>query len=881
MHRHLRASVRALRPQASPLAQAARQALLTMALATACLPAVHAQDATAPAAYSVPAGPLGDALTQFAASAGVSVQLDAALVAGRRSAGLDGRFGVRDGFARLLAGTGLQVQERSPGIWVLRQAGSAAAPAAATTAIPTVAAAATVLPEVKVTADAVRQEAGTRTILTEEDMERTGAASIADVVRYQPLVDVPSTVQGATRGASRYDRSGTTNYNIRGVEGNRVGLDVDGIEMPDAISRAPLTARSEDGTFGMGRDFIDPYLYSSLDIQSGTTNSQRSAGGIGGAVSFRSKSPEEFVSASKPFYAGARLGYSEVDRSWAKGVTLAGQSGDLGVLLAYSRRDGRQAENNPTTDTIRVAPEDWHSDALLLKGQLRLNREHRLELSADLYRRQNDSAFDSWDANGAAITGRSVQDASTRRNTVSATHIWTPGAGGLVDRLDTRLYVQHTDMDDVTDTVLLATGARIRETSQNTTQQIGFSSVADKRIANHALRFGLNYSHNENEHPFSSTESFGARQPFPDTRTVRMGAFVQDTIDFQVDGRRLALVPGLRVDRVDPSIRNSGSFDGNAITQADLERIYGNAPATTIVSPSLAVLYDVRPDLTAYVQWKRSGRAPTNSEIFGYWNSGGGTYALLGDKNLKEETSNAFDIGLKGSPLPGVTFAGSVFYTKYDDFISYTRYTRANNPEKFTNIQQSLNVLYQANNRDEAHIYGTEVSVRLDHGTWTPTARGLYSTWALGYSKGKSKSNYAGDENIDLDTVQPAKAIVGLGYEAPQKAWGLNLTGTFVRGKQATATNRQSFQNNPGQELTDSVTALYKVPGFARFDISGYWRLSKNVRLNAGIFNLTDKRYWNYSSTRSLQPANARDRQQIEVSSAPGRTYALSLNVDF
>ena len=64
-------------------------------------------------------------------------------------------------------------------------------------------------------------------------------------------------------------------------------------------------------------------------------------------------------------------------------------------------------------------------------------------------------------------------------------------------------------------------------------------------------------------------------------------------------------------------------------------------------------------------------------------------------------------------------------------------------------------------------------------------------------------------------------------------------------------------------------------------DIAGYWRVNKNVRLHAGIFNLTDKRYWNYSSTRSLQPANPRDRQQIEVSSAPGRTYAVSLNVDF
>ena len=873
-------SRRPVRRPPSPLALAARQALLTMALATGAgwLPAAHAQDAAPAAAYTVPAGPLGEALSNFAASAGVSVQLDATLVAGRRSNGLDGRYGVRDGFARLLAGSGLEAQERSRGVWVLRLAATApqtsSVPAAATSAQGAI-----VLPEVKVTADALRQEAGTRTVLTQEDVERTGATSIADVIRYQPLVEAPGTVQGATRGASRYDRSGTTGYNIRGVEGNRIGLDVDGIEMPDAISRAPLTNRAQDGTFGMGRDFIDPELYSSIDILSGTTNAQRTSGGIGGAVSFRSKSPEDYVSASKPFYAGAKLGYNEASSAWNESVTLAGQTGDLGVLLAYSRRDGKETKNN--SDVQSAYPEDWHSDALLLKGVLRVNPAHKLELSADLYRKQNNSAFDSWNAAATAITGRSQQDARTQRDTVSAAHIWTPGPGGLIDQVNTRVYVQSTDMNDVTDTVTLATGAVARDRSQNKTDQIGFSSVADKRIANHSLKFGLNYSRSKNEHPFESTDPNAGKQPFPDTLTVRTGVFVEDTIDFQVGGRRLAVVPGLRVDRVDPNIRNTGSFGNDRITQEELEAMYGKAPTTTIVSPSLALLYDVTPGMTAYVQWKRSGRAPTNSEIFGYWNGGGGNYALLGDRDLKKETSNAFDIGLKGTPTPGVTFAGSVFYTKYDDFIGYTRYTRANNPEKFTNIQQNLSILYQATNRDEANIYGTELSVRLDHGTWAPAVRGLYSTWALGYSKGSSKSNFAGDKKIDLDSVQPAKAIVGVGYEAPQKAWGMNLTGTFVRGKQALSTNRQSFGNNPGDTIADSTLELFDVPGFARFDISGYWRISKNVRLNAGIFNLTDKRYWAYSSTHNLQPSSAQDRQQIDLSTAPGRTFAASLSVDF
>ncbi|MDA7415755.1 TonB-dependent hemoglobin/transferrin/lactoferrin family receptor [Xenophilus arseniciresistens] len=739
-----------------------------------------------------------------------------------------------------------------------------------------------VLPAIEVHADALRQEPGTKTVIHQQDIERAGGTGIADVIRYQPLVEAPGIVSGSSKGASRYDRGGTTGYNIRGLEGNRIGLDVDGIEMPDAVSRAPFTARSQDATFGMGRDFIDPEMYSSVEIQSGTTNAQRTAGGIGGAVSFRSKSPEEYVSVTKPWYAGAKVGYSEANRAWTKGVTAAGLWGNTSALISYVRRDGKETQNN--SDSFAAYPETWHTDALLLKGVTRINSEHKLELAADLYRKTSHSAYDAWNTLATARSGISTQEALTGRTTLSLAHTWTP-VGGWLDRLETRLYTQDSSMDDTTDTVAIPSRARTREISRNSTEQMGISSVADKRVANHHLKFGFNYSRTKNSHPFWSTDqfasSFATQQPFPDTLTVRSGVFVEDTIDFNVGGRRLAVIPGLRVDRVAPEIRNTGSFNNPRISQAQLESMYGDAPANTIVSPSLAVTYDVAPRLTAYAQWKRGGRAPTNSEIFGYWNSGGGSYALLGDKNLKKETSNAFDLGLKGSPTPGVTLNGSVFYTRYKDFISYTRYTRANNPEKFVNIQNNLSILYQASNRDEATIYGTELAVRLDHGVWTPAARGLYSTWAFGYSKGDSKSNYAGDKDVPLDTVQPGKAIIGVGYDAPEKRWGVNLTGTFVRGKQAQATNRLSFGNNPGQTLTDATVTYYRIPGYARFDLSGYWRVSPNVRLTAGIYNLGDKKYWNYSNTRNLEPSLARDRQQLELSTAPGRTFAVNLNVDF
>jgi hemoglobin/transferrin/lactoferrin receptor protein len=128
--------------------------------------------------------------------------------------------------------------------------------------------------------------------------------------------------------------------------------------------------------------------------------------------------------------------------------------------------------------------------------------------------------------------------------------------------------------------------------------------------------------------------------------------------------------------------------------------------------------------------------------------------------------------------------------------------------------------------------------------------------------------------------VLPYKAVIGVGYDAPQKQWGGNLMGTFVASKQATATNRDSYSNT-GVPITSSTTTLYNVPGYAVFDLAGYWQINKTWRMNAGIYNLGDKRYWDYSSARSLQPSVARDQRDIELLSNPGRSYAVSLAATF
>ncbi|MGY2401135.1 TonB-dependent siderophore receptor [Pseudomonas sp. SDO5271_S396] len=101
--------------------------LLSLSASPLFVPASLAEDSATRRSYQVPAGSLGAALTRFAGLAEVSLSVDPALVSGRSSTGLSGEFAVEEGFARLLQGSGLQLQvmgERAYGLVPVPQGGS-------------------------------------------------------------------------------------------------------------------------------------------------------------------------------------------------------------------------------------------------------------------------------------------------------------------------------------------------------------------------------------------------------------------------------------------------------------------------------------------------------------------------------------------------------------------------------------------------------------------------------------------------------------------------------------------------------------------------------------------------------------------------------------
>ena len=77
-------------------------------------------------------------------------------------------------------------------------------------------------------------------------------------------------------------------------------------------------------------------------------------------------------------------------------------------------------------------------------------------------------------------------------------------------------------------------------------------------------------------------------------------------------------------------------------------------------------------------------------------------------------------------------------------------------------------------------------------------------------------------------------------------------------------------------------SARFAVPAYTVFDVSAYWNVGKNAKLTLGVYNLGDRKYWDYASSRSLAAdTGAVARADIERQALAGRNIAASLTLSY
>ena len=730
---------------------------------------------------------------------------------------------------------------------------------------------------ITVTAHEATKKPGMNTEISEQDIRRDSGTNFGSIMRYQPLISAPSNISGSGSGKSSWDRSGFTGYNIRGLDANRVSIDIDGMPLPIAQGRVNSVGRAGFGSYGIGRDYIDTYMYNKVDIESGATSVSNANNALGGSVSFQTKTASYYLYPGKTAYFGFQNNYDSSDRSYHQGITMAAGDDYLNGIVVLSRRDGQQTRNHG--DSINSYPENWHSNSILAGFGWQMTEEHLINTTVDYNSKTKNSHYDSWDRYGKKIESYDHQRSKNNRFNLAFKDQWKPTNISWIDSLTTQLNYQRTNVFDDTDLRHTTRGNFNTQTNYNT-KAYNFITTLVKNYENQRFSAGLNGKWSEDESPFfSSAKSQHAiifpdgdySKPQADSRSYQLGGFFEDRISFNFnDSHNFYLVPGVRAVYQNTKPRNLENMSLTKLSSNQLGKQYkGNSDFKVL--PSMAFMYDINPDFTAYLQYKRGAQMPNQNQLYGSYLAHSNMYVLVGDSNLKTETSDNFELGLKGHPVSGVTLSSSAFYNKYKNFIAYTRYRK-----NFVGIGNRL--VYQSENRDKAYIYGAELSSEFNIGKWVESANGLSARFAIGYNQGKSKSSYLGDKYVEMDSIAPMKTTVGLAWDDPNRVYGVAVTATFQKGKKAEATSRETY-NNEGTPISHSNDDYFRIAGHGIVDLTSYIHITKNVKLNGGIYNLTDQKYWDYLSNNKLYSTS--DHKYLDMFTAPGRTFQVGLDIDF
>ena len=674
----------------------------------------------------------------------------------------------------------------------------------------------------------------TVTVKTRKQLDRRDARDLKDLLSDEVDIDVKAMTPRFTAAGASTGRAGNEGINIRGLEGNRVLMMIDGIRLPQSFAF---------GAFASGRaDFVDLNGLSRVEVLRGPTSTSYGSDGLAGALSLRTLSPEDLLVDGKTFAGFARLGAMSVDDSKQASAAVALSSGDWTGLLQASIRRGHETRNegeNGASNATRTKPNpaDVDSNSVMAKLGYRVNANHRLMGTVEYRERKVDtdalSAVTAPPASGTlpatAVLALDAHDKSDRMR-VSLEHRYEDLNATWLQQATTHVYVQDSETRQYSfeDRNTAADRTRLGTYKE---RLIGLSSQAQTQLANQRLSYGVDISRNTIEGLRDGTvppagETF-PNKPFPDTRYTLAGAFVQD----EIETGDFTIIPALRVEHYKLSPKAAG-YAGDIVSLSD-----------QAVTPRLGAIWRATPQLQPYVQWAQGFRAPTPDQVNnGFANPAQG-YRSIGNPNLKAEHANSWELGVRGKLMETLRWQLSAYDNRYRDFISQEVVSGS-----FTPADPAV---FQYINLSQARIKGVEARIAWD------VMPGL----ALNASVAKSRGH--GIENgveTPLDSVQPLRGKLGARYESGP--WSLDAT----------------WVHSSGKKPSDVSTAGWFTPKkYDVVDVGAGYRFDKTFSVSAYVTNLFDKKYWRWSDVVGIAANSA----IVDSFTAPGRAVQVSLRADF
>ncbi|MBW3732548.1 TonB-dependent hemoglobin/transferrin/lactoferrin family receptor [Aeromonas dhakensis] len=649
---------------------------------------------------------------------------------------------------------------------------------------------------------------GPISVITAEQIEEQVVSNVADLFRYEPGV----TALGGAGDAQTFI--------IRGMGENRVKIVRDGVRENDAYKNG-----------GVGQSYFDTDMIKQVEVVKGPASAAYGSDALGGVIAITTKDAADFLK-GRDSYLDATSGYASSSHQKMAGFTGALRTGELENLLRYTWRDGGVTQNYDSDKNEF----DIVSQALLFKSQWNLSDSQFLKLTVDYFTEgQDPDAVDLTKA--GSVFNQPITDKDTDNLSLVLDHGIALQAP-WVDRIDSKIYYARTKqtMDQYA-----SSKYPVRPTNpyvtKNSLDHNGFEQKSlgaqvkfSKALDSQRLAWGLEYEHTDNERTrFKAPTVAGdfegySELSFPSTTTEHGALWAFDELKF---GERWVLTPGARYDyyRMNPD-------QDPAYTGENLKRFSEGE-----FSPKLGLVFKAHEAANLFAQYSHGYKTPMYDNAFSTLNHQAYGYRIEPNTNLKPESSDGIDLGVRGS-AGGFSYEVATFYNKYDDFIELGQVSA-----------EGRTAVYQYQNLDKATTKGAEA--KADY--WL---NDLVNVWGnLSYIEGKD-----GDGNY-INSLSPLKGTLGVRLEQPN--WNINTALRFADDMSKVGKDAKGNDN-------------IKSAGWGVVDIYAQFKPVQDLQFNVGVFNLFDKEYVNYESITG-QSASASTSNKTE----PGRNLSARVKYVF
>jgi hemoglobin/transferrin/lactoferrin receptor protein len=698
-------------------------------------------------------------------------------------------------------------------------------------------------------------------VITAAELEEGQLVDIRDLAKGLPNFSVKRAPArfGVTGAGNPTGRDGNAGFNVRGLDGNRVLMLIDGIRLPRSYI---------NGSNAFGRDTLSLELLKRIELVRGPSSVLYGSDALAGLVNFITLEPSDFLKASdgssKPMGGKLSMRYAGDDQSAALAASLAYQQSDtLQWLLTGSSAHANALDNmgvndSASVDRTRPNPQSDKAGSVLGKFVLQPQAGQKHVLTFEHVKKDSQIELLS-SRTKAPFVAASVMDESATKTMQRQRLAWNANYSldaAMADYFQTTAAVQSTTAQDNGRTLRKDMGLRIRDTSYNERAwQLGVQADKLLRINSNwvqKITYGLGLSSTDVSSFFDGSDpaplpTYLPKKYFPDTRDSTTASFLQS----EFASEQWRITPGLRWEQFDLKVlRQSGFSPPSAILGKSLSGVN--------VSPKLGALHTLSRQWSLFANYASGFRAPNAAQVNGFTeNPTPSTFvSLLPNPDLKPETSRNLELGVRAR-LDSLSFDAAVFAGHFHQLIVDKK------PLGGAGLAGDP-LLFQTVNIDNASIDGFEIKGLMDLGS---VAQGTL-TMPFSYGRANGRNNSTGRP---LSAIDPSKLTVGLKYKTVQ--WDVQLGA--IRHAAKTAEELESpYLPKP---INPPRIAQLTLPAATTLDLQGQWRVRKDVRVNWELANLSNRRYWLWSDVQGLAANSA----VVDAYSQPGRHASISVVMDY